>query len=127
MKLPHLRLESKKVEFAETYAFVIRTNPFFKNNKGLYMHEYEHVKQFYIAWAITSILLGYFYPVMILFGFFTHGVLYTFIKKYRLWSEVKAFRKQIAVNGDTVDYYAKTLSTSYNLNISFENAKKLLS
>jgi hypothetical protein len=127
MKLPHLVLESKKVEFAIATAFVIRINPFYKNDKGLYAHEYEHVKQFYFAWVISSLVIAIIYWPAILAGFGVHGLLYKLVRKYRQKCEVIAFRKQIEVNGYGLEYCSKALSKFYNLNISIEQAKTLLS
>tara|TARA_R110002126_G_scaffold170799_3_gene319651 strand:+ start:921 stop:1304 length:384 start_codon:yes stop_codon:yes gene_type:complete len=127
MKLPHLRLESDRVAHAATNAFVIRTNPLYKNNVGLYMHEYEHVKQFYFAWLMGSAVVCFIYMPALPVAFGTHSLLYLTVKKYRKWCEVKAYRKQIKVNGYGTDFYAKALANDYNLGISFIEAKKLLS
>lgn len=99
-----------------------------KNDIGLHKHEQEHVKQYLVCFAATAIplfiLTNWFIALIV--GIMAHDMLYTLVKKYRLWSEVKAFRKQLSYGG-SVDIAAKHLSNDYDLGITFEEAKKLLS
>jgi len=49
----------------------------YENDKGLLMHELEHIKQ---AWCLLFVF---------------HILLYRYNRGYRQWAEVKAYRKQM--------------------------------
>lgn len=105
---------------------LIKINPKYKDNKGLHDHEYEHVKQYLVGLAIgltTFPITGIF---SVLIGMCLHDMAYTFIRKYRQWAEVKAFKVQMK-DGGSIDLAAKHLAEDYDLNISIEEAKRLLS
>lgn len=83
---------------------IIRIRPKYKDDKGLYRHEYEHVRQWYIS-------------------LFTHGILYKFVRRYRKWSEAKAYATQ--VEGNNIDILARHMARSvYDLNITKSEARK---
>ena len=113
--------------------FFIKTNPAYKDDEGLHLHEYEHIKQFWGMWFLFS-ALGYFIsPLSLILAIPAHGVFYSLSKKYRLWSEVSAYKKQLSTHKKEhqkhyIDQYAKFLSEDYKLNITYSYAKeKLLS
>ena len=81
--------------------------PEYKNDIGLIEHEKVHVEQWYRT-----------------FGF--HSLLYLISKKYRLKSEVEAYKKQLEYSPREADLYALFISTNYNINITKDEAKKLL-
>lgn len=81
-----------------------------ENKEVLLMHELEHAKQ-------------YLYTLTL------HPYLYRYSKKYRLWAETKAYKKQLEYVTDKEWYillYAIYLSTLYNLNISAYEAYERL-
>jgi len=56
----------------------------YANDEGLHQHELEHVRQF---WTL---------PI-------AHGLLYKFVRRYRLWSEAAAYKIQMKfTNGNGV-------------------------
>lgn len=87
---------------------VIFIRPKYKEDKGLLEHEKTHRMQ----WILT---LG------------LHSLFYLFSNTYKLWSEVEAYKKQLQYySDDRADLFAGFIATKYNLNISKENALKLL-
>jgi hypothetical protein len=78
------------------------------NFDAVYHHELEHVKQFYITFGL-------------------HGLFYLLSKKYRLWSEVQAYKQSIKHGVSVKDASVGLCNNDvYNLNITFEEAKELL-
>lgn len=88
---------------------VIKIKPKYLNDKGLLEHELTHIKQFYKAFPF-------------------HGLFYKFIRAYRLKSELEAYKKQIEylTKKEDIDIFANRLSLLYDLNITKEEALKLL-
>lgn len=133
MKLPHVLRYTDKVEGASQKLFVIRINPKYKGDEGLYAHEYEHLKQWYMVTLVSlAFLLCLVYFVsssfysLIIIPFFVHNLLYR-LRVYRKWAEVRAFKEHLKhYNGEHLDWAANALSKDYNLNITFEQAKTLL-
>lgn len=78
-----------------------------KDDLGLLEHEKVHVKQF---WKLLLL----------------HPILYYFSKKYRLKSEVEAFKKQLEYWPGNKNLYAYFLSTNYGLDITLDKARSLL-
>lgn len=94
---------------AKTVGPFILMRPQYKNDTGLLEHEKVHVRQF---WST----LGLF------------GIPYYFSKKYRLKYELEAYKEQLKYYAiDKRSLFAYYLSTKYNLNITQEEALKLLS
>ena len=136
MKLPHIVKYTDKVLQGESGLFVIYLNPAKRGDIGLFVHEYEHVKQWYLCSVIgllcalcVYLLLGnltaslFICAVSISFN----GILYTYVKPFRQWAEVKAFRAQIKVTeGDHKEFFSYALANNYKLNISYGKALKLL-
>jgi len=92
--------------------FVIFIRPKYKDDIGLLEHEKTHVRQ----WLFTLSL---------------HSPLYLFCKRYKLWAEVQAYRRQLlfkpAFNEDSYRIkYAGFIATKYKLTISQGEAYKLL-
>lgn len=85
---------------------VILIRPAYKNDVGLLEHEKVHVKQ----WKRT---LGLFW------------ILYA-IPKFRLKYEVDAYKVQLRYSPRDVDLFAKYLVENYSLNITFNEAKQML-
>jgi hypothetical protein len=106
-----------KVHGACTRAFIVFIRPKYEGNLPLLEHELTHVKQFWRT-----------------FGLFPF--LYLVSKKYRLKSEVEAYRTQLQVYADAgypADHlidkakaYAGFISSKYGLRVTWANAYKLL-
>lgn len=83
--------------------------PSHKDDKGLLEHEKVHVRQFWRT-------LGLF------------GIAYLLSKKYRLKYELEAYKEQLKYYAtDKKQLFAQHLATKYNLDITQEEALKLLS
>lgn len=86
---------------------VIFIRPKYRNDVGLYEHELMHVKQ----WVFS---LG------------LHSFLYLLSKRYRLWSEVQAYQKQLEYSPQDINLFAKFIAENYGLKITQEEAKELV-
>ena len=81
-------------------AFIIRILKSHKGDTGLYVHELEHVKQ----WFRT---LG------------MHSFLYLLSDRYKLWSEVQAYKVQSGYYAeDRRAMFARFIATRYNISIT---------
>ena len=86
-------------------AWFIRIRPRYKDDKGLLAHEMEHVKQF---WRTC--------------GF--HGLFYLLSKKYKLNTEVEAYKEQLKHEPASLDperyrdMYAGFIADDYGLDVS---------
>jgi len=106
----------------------IRMNSKYKNDIGLHQHEYEHIKQYFmlgIPVSVVVFLLSNWLFALIALAV-SHDLMYTLVKKYRQWSEVSAFKKQLK-HGGSINVAAERLSSDYDLGITKEEAIKLLS
>ena len=140
MRLPHYVQITDKTKYGDSKLFRIRLNPKYKDDKGLMLHEYTHVKQFYAGLCLglvvalivylTSNRLDYtFYSLCI--APFWKGMAYKFFAPFRLLFEVQAFAKQISIEAAEhhehyIKSFAKSLSKNYNLSISEEKASQKL-
>lgn len=100
----------QKNHVASTRGCFIFIRPQYKDDFGLHEHEKVHVAQF---WRL---------PVI-------HSILYFLSKEYRLTCEVDAYKEQLKYCDDSVaakEQFASFIATKYNLNISKEEAEKLL-
>ena len=90
-----------------TLGFIILIRPEHKNSKDIIAHEWVHVRQF---WKNPL------FPI-----------LYLLSPKFRLKSEVEAYRESIATIGKQHAWaFARHLSSGYKLDISPEEALRLL-
>jgi hypothetical protein len=134
MKLPHTVKYKDSLSGGSTKMFMVEIQNRFKDNKGLHAHEYEHVKQWYaclaIGWllAIPAFLCDPTVGVLVaMFSIWIQGVLSTFSKTARKYFEVAAYKKQIeADEAAHVDFYITALTDGYDLDITREEAEKLL-
>jgi len=90
-----------------TFGPVVIIRPTYKNDLGLLAHELFHTKQ----WWLT---LG------------THPIWYNLVPKYRYWSEIWAYRRQLKSNPEYIDYYVDLIESHYGLTVSKETIKKHL-
>ena len=106
----------------------------YKEDAGLIEHEKTHVRQWYAVLGL-GLLLGTLLTLLVepslwpLYGLapVSHQLLYTFVRPYRRWCEVKAYRKQLAVGGYTSATFAVTaLVEKYDLDLSVDEARALL-
>ena len=132
MKLPHSLTYTTKVKAGSAYTCFVRINPKYKNDKGLHAHEFEHVRQWYqslvflIPLQIALCLYDFNFIVFSPLFLMTHNILYKF-KKYRLYCEIRAFKKQLAeTENPDYKYFSEMLSGNYGLGITPEEAKVLL-
>lgn len=112
----------------------IKILPKFKNDNGLLEHEKTHVRQWYLLMAVGVL----FYLILLLFvspdlwpvivlAPCLHPLLYRFVRPYRRWSEVQAYRKQIATGGyNSHDFAVTALVEKYGLRLSVDEARALL-
>lgn len=92
-----------------------------------------HVRQWYATSAVgvalvapLALLTSYALALLPL-AFVTHQLLYKFVRPYRKWSEVSAYKVQIkAGNYSNIDFAVDMLASSYDLKIDKEEARKLL-
>jgi hypothetical protein len=91
-------------------AWFIRIRPQYKDDRGLLEHEKVHVSQFWRSFGI-------------------HGFWYLLSKSYRLDCEVEAYKKQLKYaenREESRGWFANRISTKYDLDITEEDACKLL-
>lgn len=106
----------------------------YKDDVGLIEHEKTHVRQWY-AVLVVGLLLGtllilfvstYLWPLCGLAPFL-HQLLYKFVRPYRRWCEVQAYRKQIETGGyGNNDFAVNTLANKYDLGLTVDDARALL-
>lgn len=84
----------------KTYGPVILIRKDCKDDKGLYQHELVHVKQWWMTLGI-------------------HSILYKFIRKYRFWAELKAYKKQLKYSPNKTAVFAHYIWSMYNLGMDY--------
>lgn len=102
-------------------------NSDYKGDAGLKAHEVQHIKQYCrlaLVGAVVGTLAINWFAGMVL-AVVLHDAAYTFIRRYRLWSEVNAFRRQLMVDG-SVELAARALADNYDLGITYSEALKRL-
>lgn len=90
----------------------VKIRPKYRDDRGLLEHELTHVKQWYRT-------------------LFLHPVLYKFCAKYRLRSEVEAYRVQLRFYPKSrqvalKNHFAEAIASKYRLNVSVGRAFALL-
>ena len=106
----------------------------YKDDVGLIEHEKTHVRQWYAVLGIGLLLCTllmllvspYLWP---LYGLapVLYQLLYKFVRPFRRWCEVRAYRKQIKTGGYTNnDFAANALADKYTLGLSVADARALL-
>lgn len=113
---------------------VIKLLEKYKQDTGLTEHEKVHVRQWYavlgvwllLCTALTLCVSPNFWPAYGLAPSL-HQLLYRLVRPYRRWSEVRAYRKQLAIGGYISDEFAVTsLVEKYDLGLSKDQARALL-
>ena len=108
MKFPHLvfYVDSLPNNFAGVAnGPIIRILKSHKDDVKLYEHEYEHVRQWYVTLTL-------------------HSPLYLLSRRYRRWSEARAYAKQVKADLSDLDLMAFRMTLPvYNLGITQEQAR----
>lgn len=113
---------------------LIKLLPKYQSDVGLIEHEKAHVRQWYF-WFALGLLLSALLALLVspslwpLCGLapFLHSLLYKFVRPYRRWCEVEAYRKQIAIGGYASNEFAvNALTEKYNLKLSVDDVMELL-
>ena len=113
---------------------LIKLLPQYQHDVGLLEHEKTHVRQWYAVTAL-GLLLSVLLALLVAPAFWVvcgvspwlHQLLYRFVRPYRRWSEVRSYRKQIAVGGYASTTFAVTaLVEKYGLGLSVNDARALL-
>lgn len=106
----------------------------YRDDKGIYWHEVEHVQQ----WAVVSLvgaaliaLLWHFFPVFDKafagLGVALHSALYALVPQYKLWAEVQAYKEQAKhYPDDRKPLFAEFIASNYGLKITKAQALELL-
>jgi Flp pilus assembly protein TadB len=136
MSFPHIiRYTDKMPDNVGGYArwFYIAIRPKYKDDKGIHAHELEHVRQWWVLTIVGAALIAgachilghpYIYAAL---GTAIHPLLYKFVRPYRQWAEVQAFKEQLKHHEPSyVTNLARRLSRGYGLKITVEQAERLL-
>jgi hypothetical protein len=117
--------------------FYIAIRPKYKDDKGIYAHELEHVKQWWITTIIATALIAAAvwlaegpqeYYGYCIFGLVAFDLLYTTFQRFKLQCEVWAYKAQLKhYPDDRTALFAKMIATKYGLEgVTPEYAEKLL-
>ena len=106
----------------------------YQNDVGLIEHEKSHVRQWYavmtlglLFWVVMVVQVSPAFWVGCGISPFLHQLLYRFARPYRRWSEVKAYRTQIATGDYRNNEFAViALVEKYDLDLSVDEAKALI-
>lgn len=113
---------------------VIRILEKYRDDKGIYWHEFEHVKQWLFCTAVTAAVLAILQHLLqniplavIILSTSVHSLFYLLIPQYRLWAEVSAYKEQLKhYSDDRSALFASYISKYYRLNISEAEALEKL-
>ena len=106
---------------------VIFIRPAYRDDKGLYEHELMHVKQWFVVTAACIALLAATQPVLVGLGLAVERLMYTFYPRYRLASEVIAYKEQLRhYADDRTEMFAGFIADNYNLKVTKEEVIEML-
>lgn len=106
----------------------------YKDDMGLLEHEKMHVRQWYavlgfgllLSTLLTLLVSQSLWPLYGLAPVLNQS-LYKYLRPYRRWCEVRAYRKQIETGGYTNnDFAVNALANKYDLGLSVDDARALL-
>ena len=86
---------------------IIFIRPEYRNDAGLLAHEKTHRAQWFLTFGL-------------------HSFLYLLAERYRLWSEVEAYKVQLEHSPGREDLFAKFIAEDYDLDITQAEALELL-
>jgi hypothetical protein len=139
MTLPHLTIYADNLPpnvGGTAQGPLVKIRPKYKNDESIHAHEYMHVKQWYkvlAAWALFSVLLvvgtydslGYSLAPLIFAGIGVDGLLYKFVRSYRLEMEAQAYAEQVKAGASLDDMAYRLIANDYyKLGITQEQAKE---
>lgn len=112
----------------------VRIRPKYNDDRGLLEHEKSHVRQWYALTGLglviavaMAVLIAPALGASVLVTPFLHPVFYRFLRPYRQWCEVQAYRKQNAVGRyASSDFAMNALVEKYDLKLSATEAAALL-
>lgn len=113
---------------------VVRILEKYRNDRGIYEHEVEHVQQWALVSLIGAALIGLlwlFFPVFDKaysgLSVALHSALYAMVPQYKLWAEVEAYKEQAKhYTDDRNPLFAEFISSNYGLKITKAQALELL-
>ena len=110
--------------YAKSAAVFIRPKYIAEGDTGILNHELRHVRQFWQMILLSLAIAGVIYltgsslwQLMPALGIAAHMSLYRFVPRYRLWSEVDAYKQQIkaySLSGPS-DWMLDDLQNKYDL------------
>lgn len=112
----------------------IKIRPRYQDDHGLLEHEKTHVRQWYVLTGL-GLVIAVALAVLVSPAFWSavlvtpclHTLLYKFLRSYRQWCEVQAYRKQSALGGyANSDFAVTALVDKYDLKLSATEAAALL-
>jgi hypothetical protein len=86
---------------------IIRILRAYRDDAGLWRHEYEHVRQFYLTLGM-------------------HPMLYKFVRRYRAWAEAHAFARQAKPDFSDLHVMARRMASGYDLRLSPEECAAMI-
>jgi len=108
---------------------LIRIRPRYREDSGILAHEMTHVRQWWsgvlagIALAGLAALWCPWWPLAFAIGALSHPLAYLLSRRYRLWSEVQAYREQARhYADDRRPLFARFIAANYRLSITMDEA-----
>lgn len=107
--------------------------PKYRGDVGLLEHERTHVKQWFVVTAISIAVFIFFahaiynrtsFPVFSITPFFMafNSVIYTLFPKYRLYSELEAYKVQARYyHDDRRPLFARFICDKYRLSVNYDD------
>ena len=140
MKFPSLTFSTDRLPRGvggDAHGPVVRIRPVYRNvflgiDVGLHEHEQEHVNQWWVVGLVSAALLSMVDVYAMLIAVGVHPALYRFVRPYRLWAEVSAYRVQMQYpNASGVPLTLESaalrlMSPRYDLRLTMGMAKELL-
>ena len=136
MKFPSITIYTDRIPQGvggDAHGPVVRVRPMYRNDVGLHQHEWQHVQQWWIVGILAALLLAVvFGPAFVLLAIGANPLLYRFVRHYRLWAEVAAYRVQMQYpNASGVPLTLESaalrlMSPRYDLRLTMGMAKELL-
>jgi hypothetical protein len=111
MKLPHLTFYVDSLPrnaAGVANGPIIRIRKDKRDDEGLWLHEYEHVRQWYVT-------------------LFTHGIWYLTVRRYRAWAEARAYAAQVRPDRSDLDVMARRMAGPlYNLKMTVDECREAI-
>ena len=116
-----------------TYGPLILIKPEYKDDKGILVHEQEHVKQ-WAMWLMPGSVISKALAIVeeplwwipLILSSALHGLLYKLCKPYRLSCELAAYAMQIRAGTITPEGAAYYLSNRYDFTMIYNEALGLI-